>query len=159
MGSGLNRLNRKTGDFDRINSTNSGICNDYITSIYRDKEKNLWITTTLGLSRYDKNLKSFTCQQNRPDDLKSIIDNEVTTSLEDSRGFFWVGTNNGLNILNYSNNSFRHFTTADGLPSNSIHGIVEDKNKNLWISSKNGISRIELKNIQNTDHFDFKSTN
>ncbi len=159
LGSGLNRLNRKTGDFDRINSTNSGICNDYITSIYRDKEKNLWITTTLGLSRYDKNLKSFTCQQNRPGDLKSIIDNEVTTSLEDSRGFFWVGTNNGLNILNYSNNSFRHFTTADGLPSNSIHGIVEDKNKNLWISSKNGISRIELKNIQNTDHFDFKITN
>ena len=96
LGSGLNRLNRKTGDFDRINSTNSGICNDYITSIYRDKEKNLWITTTLGLSRYDKNLKSFTCQQNRPGDLKSIIDNEVTTSLEDSRGFFWVGTNNGI---------------------------------------------------------------
>lgn len=159
LGSGLNRLDRITGKFDRINSHNSQICNDYITSIYRDKEKTLWVSSTLGLSNIDIVSNTFTCLQNRPNDLKSIIDNDVTTCFEDSRGFFWVGTNNGMNVLNRSNNSFRHFTIADGLPSNSIHGIVEDKNKNLWISSKNGISKLELRNIQNMDHFDFQFTN
>ncbi len=159
LGIGLNRLDRRTGKFDRINSHNSQICNDYITSIYRDKGKTLWISTTLGLSSIENNAKSFTCLQNRPNDLKSIIDNVVTNCFEDSRGFFWVGTNNGLNVLNRSNNSFRHFTIADGLPSNSIHGIVEDKNRNLWISSKNGIAKLELKNIQNMDQFDFSFTN
>ena len=159
LGSGLNRLNRETGKFVRINSRNSPICNDYIASLYRDKEKKLWISTTSGLSGYDKHLKSFSCMQNQPSDFKSIINNDVTTCLEDSRGFFWVGTNNGLNILNRSDNSFRHFTIANGLPSNSIHGIVEDKNNNIWISTKNGISKIELKNIQNINHFDATFTN
>ena len=47
----------------------------------------------------------------------------------------------------------------DGLPSNSLHGIVEDKNRNLWLSSKNGLSKLEINNVQDVNRFNFKFTN
>ena len=159
LGTGLNRLNRETGKFDRFNARNSLVCNDFVTSLYRDKNKTLWISTSNGLTFLDKNSQSFKCLQNSPNDISSITDNDVTSCFEDSRGFFWVGTKNGLNLLDRSSNLFRQFTITNGLPSNIIHGIVEDKNRNLWISSKNGISRLAIKNVQNVSHFDFTITN
>lgn len=159
LGNGLNRLNSKTGKFDRYNFNNSSLCFDYISSIYRDKSNILWISTTIGLSSYDYKTKTFKCFKNQQNNKNSISDDGVINCFEDSRGFLWICTKNGLNLLDRSNNLFRHFTIADGLPSNSVHGIVEDKNHHLWISSKNGISKLVLKNIQNINNFEFKFTN
>jgi len=159
MASGLNLLDSATNKFARINTRNSSICFDYITSIIRDRNNHLWISTTNGLSSYDNSTKTFECFKNQPNNKNSISDDNLTNCFEDSRGFFWICTKNGLNLLDRSNNSFRHFTVGDGLPSNSVHGIVEDKSRNLWISSKNGISKLTLNNVQSIDNFDFKITN
>ena len=40
------------------------------------------------------------------------------------------------------NDSFRVFKEADGLPSNRVLIILEDSNSDLWISTKNGISKL-----------------
>ena len=47
----------------------------------------------------------------------------------------------GLNSLDRKTNTFTVYTTKDGLPNNTIFGILEDNNKNLWISTNKGISR------------------
>ncbi len=159
LGRGLNRLDPATGKFKRINTGNSSVCFDFITSIYRDKKNILWISTTNGLSVYDNSTQTFRCFTNPQPDNNTISDNNVINCFEDSRGFFWICTKNGLNLLDRSKNLFRQFKTSDGLASNSVHGIVEDKNGNLWISSKNGISRFVLKNVQNIHSFDFTITN
>jgi signal transduction histidine kinase/ligand-binding sensor domain-containing protein/DNA-binding response OmpR family regulator len=158
-GNGLNRLDRQTGKFCRFNTHNSSLCFDMITSIFLDKFKILWFTTEFGLASYDDKKNTFRSFQYNENDINSISDNNVVNCFEDSRGFLWICTKNGLNLLNRQSNSFRHFTSKDGLPSNSLHGIVEDKNQNLWISSKNGISRMELKNVQSENSFDFKFKN
>lgn len=159
LGRGLNQLNSKTDKFNRIKSRNSSLCSDFITSIYQDKNKILWISTTNGLSSYDNTSQKFKCFQYQKDNKNSIGDNNVVNSFEDSRGFFWICTRNGLNLLDRNTNSFRQFTITDGLPSNSIHGIVEDKYGNLWISSKNGISKLVLKNVESIRNFDYTITN
>lgn len=158
-GNGANLLNQKSNSFVRLNSKNSGLCFDMITSIYLDKYKILWFTTEYGLSSYDRKTNAFKSFQSQTNDINSISDNNVYNCFEDSRGFFWICTKNGLNLLNRTNNTFRHFTTDQGLPSNSIHSIVEDKNRNLWISSRNGISKMEIDNIKDSNNFDFKFTN
>ena len=159
MGRGLNRLDHKTNKFNRLNARNTSLCFDYITSLYRDKNNTIWISTTYGLSYYDNRTQTFKCFQHQQNNRNSLIENSVINCFEDSRGFFWICTKNGLNLLDRSNNLFRQFTIADGLPSNSVHGIIEDKYRNLWISSKNGISKLILKNVQSINNFDFTFTN
>ncbi len=58
---------------------------------------------------------------------------------EDSDGGLWLGTrNNGL--YRWKQNKLTHYTTAQGLASNSIYQILEDQKRNFWISGPNGIS-------------------
>ena len=159
MGRGLNRLDAQSGRFTRRNMTNSTLCFDYISSMYRDKNNLLWISTTNGLATYDYINQTFKCFQNQPENSNSLIGNYVVNCFEDSRGFFWICTKNGLELLDRSKNLFRHFTLTDGLPSNSVHGIVEDKSGNLWISSKNGISKLNIHHVKSIEQFDFSFTN
>lgn len=47
---------------------------------------------------------------------------------------------------------FRHLTTADGLPSNGINAIFEDKAGFLWIGTDAGLARYDGKNMQIFQH-------
>src|SRR5665647_2717870 len=91
---------------------NSSLCFDMLTSVYRDKSNILWLSTEYGLSSYDNTTQKFKSFQNKEDDKNSISNNNVIKCFEDSRGFFWICTNNGLNLLDRGSNLFRHFTTA-----------------------------------------------
>ena len=62
--------------------------------------------------------------------------------LQDSRGLIWIGTREGLNILNMENDSLNYLTEKQGLCNNNICGIAEDKNHNMWITTSSGVSRI-----------------
>jgi signal transduction histidine kinase/ligand-binding sensor domain-containing protein/CheY-like chemotaxis protein/AraC-like DNA-binding protein len=65
---------------------------------------------------------------------------------EDKDKQLWVATQEGgLLLFNRKNNSFKRFTTANGLSSNTILRILEDKNGNLWMSTYNGLSRFNIK--------------
>ena len=37
----------------------------------------------------------------------------------------------------------KNYTTADGLPNNSVRSLYLDKNSNLWIGTENGITKLE----------------
>lgn len=49
----------------------------------------------------------------------------------------------GLNRFDPQTEAFTRFTESDGLPSNTISGILPDDNKLLWISTAGGLSRFD----------------
>ncbi|HSV11258.1 MAG TPA: ATP-binding protein, partial [Hanamia sp.] len=54
----------------------------------------------------------------------------------------WIGTDGGgLLLFNRNNGKFQRFTTAEGLPSNSILRLLEDGKNNLWLSTYNGLCK------------------
>ena len=58
----------------------------------------------------------------------------------------WVGTlGDGLVKWNRTTGTEKVYTTDDGLPDNVIYSIVPDLENNLWLSTNNGISRLNLK--------------
>ena len=64
----------------------------------------------------------------------------INDILQDSRGFLWFATEDGLN--RYNGYEFKVFKNIPGnsnsISNNSISDIIEDKNGNLWIGTKGG---------------------
>lgn len=73
------------------------------------------------------------------------MDEDVLALSLASNNDLWVGTSYGLNRVVFSQDStyIKEYTDKDGLISNTIHGILEDKNNNIWISTNHGISCID----------------
>lgn len=68
----------------------------------------------------------------------------VDAMYQDSRGYIWIGTNDGLN--RYNGYEFKHYKNdkydKNSLINNYIIDITEDKNGDMWVSTFGGISRI-----------------
>lgn len=63
----------------------------------------------------------------------------VNAVLEDSAGYLWVGTANGLS--RYDGQEFVNFDNAQGLPSPRIYSLLEDPAGVLWAGTDRGIAR------------------
>ncbi len=62
----------------------------------------------------------------------------VQCSLQDKAGNLWCGTTeNGL--YKYDGKSFSRFLVSDGLNSNNIYSILEDKDGKIWIGTEAGL--------------------
>ena len=57
---------------------------------------------------------------------------------EDTRGNFWMGTDNGLVV--FLDAGYAVFTTADGLPDNTVTSLFVDSHNRVWIGTENGFS-------------------
>lgn len=62
----------------------------------------------------------------------------------DSRGLTWFGTQDGLNVWDNFKRKLFSFYSENGLSNNCIYAIQEDDLQRIWITSANGISRIDL---------------
>jgi ligand-binding sensor domain-containing protein len=66
--------------------------------------------------------------------------NEVTSIIQDRKGFLWFGTRGGL--ARYDGHKMRVFqyepSSANSLSNNSIETLFEDRHGNIWIGTKSG---------------------
>ena len=133
----------------RLFTPNDGLSNSHINNIYQDSKGYIWISTENGLNKF--NGYDFEVYLSIPNDSTSLKGNYVTCVYEDSRGLFWVGTTNGLMRYDRTKNAFAPWNLGD--PDNSFKDsranfILEDRNKNLWISfSGSGIVRLDGKTL------------
>ena len=68
--------------------------------------------------------------------------------LEDRGGNLWfASTDSG--VYNYNGKTFQHFTTREGLASNAVMCIYEDKAGNIWFGTGGGVSRYDGKSFRN----------
>lgn len=68
---------------------------------------------------------------------EGLVSNQITALYRDSKGFLWVGTQEGLD--RYDAYRFTHFTLAEGLPGRNISALAEDPSGRIWIQSQEGI--------------------
>jgi len=114
--------------------------NNTINLFFEDSRKNLWVGTNgSGLDLYNKKEQNF-IHHAHDDNRNSISNDNIYCVAEDREGNLWIGTDLGLNRMD-KNGQFTSWFMKDGLPSNTIAGILIDKKGILWISTFNGISR------------------
>ena len=70
-----------------------------------------------------------------------LSNNSVSCSLQDTNGFLWFGTINGLNRFDgYSFRIFRHNPEdSTSIGSNFIRCLYEDRESNLWVGTNKGL--------------------
>jgi signal transduction histidine kinase/ligand-binding sensor domain-containing protein len=105
--------------------------------IHEDRHGTIWIAKTTGLFR----VTSTGLELAAPD-------LEVMSLFNDRDGNLWVGTwNDGL--YRFTEAAVRMFTTADGLPNNSIGTVLEAHDGTIWAGANcGGIARLDGRRFQ-----------
>lgn len=73
-----------------------------------------------------------------------LSESNVKAILQDSYGFMWFGTKNGLN--RYDGTSILQFDCDDleeGTGNHNIGALFEDKERNLWVGTDRGVYGIK----------------
>jgi signal transduction histidine kinase/ligand-binding sensor domain-containing protein/DNA-binding response OmpR family regulator len=136
---GLNRYNRQKDNFTRI----TPVQNIIISAMSLDNQNNLWFGDLgTGFMRYNivsKEVEYFRFTKNKPNWINS---DHVTSLIPDNKGKIWIGTWNGLDILDVKTKGFRHIASntasETSLSNNCINTMILDKNGILWIGLLNG---------------------
>ena len=139
---GIERIDVETGfvtSYERLEEDPFSIATNSTLRIYEAPSEPgiLWVGTEGPLSRFD-------VESNRFQNIEDLDLYWVASMLEDSKGRFWVATlGQGLHLLNRDDLSKKTYSTQDGLPSNTVSGIMEDDAGFLWVSTENGVSRFQ----------------
>lgn len=114
------------------------ISNDLIRVIYEDSEGTIWIGTNNGLFRHRAgSLEAFV--PGKPAH-ESISEGSVRDIHEGPGGTLYLATmGGGVNILDTVNGRFNYLTTADGLASNMVLGIIDDGDMFFFMTQR-GVS-------------------
>ena len=108
------------------------------------KENIVWVLLILFLAL--QHAEAQTVEARKFTSLDGLSNNKVNAVFQDSRGFLWMGTNDGLNRYDgYEYVIYRHIPAdSASIISNHIYCISEDTlTGNLWIGTNDGLSRFD----------------
>jgi len=132
---------------NELNNTNS-LSNNFVRDILEDSNGDIWVGTIRGLNKLkqdDAGNIAYTSYLNDPKNKNSLSNNYVLDAFQASDGHLYVGTfGGGLNQIEISNNTlnFKQYTTNEGLPSDVVYQIKEDKQGNIWMLHVREISKL-----------------
>lgn len=108
-------------------------------TIKQDSKGNIWIAAFDGMYRYDG--KSFI------NVARDVSPARFFSVLEDRKGNFWFSSV-GSGVYYYDGKSFRNFTTREGLASDQVTDMYEDKTGAIWFGTESGASRYDGASFQ-----------
>jgi signal transduction histidine kinase/ligand-binding sensor domain-containing protein len=133
----LARLGRQTWTME------NGLPQNTIPVLLQSRSGFLYAGTELGLARFDGTTFQVFDHTNTPAspdaEIRCLFDSPQDRSL-------WVGSSDGL--VRWLNGTATRFTTADGLPDNSIRAITETTDGLLWVWTEAGLAHFAGKRFQ-----------
>jgi hypothetical protein len=99
----------------------------------------------LGLYNYNTKTEELTVYKNDPKNDNSLSGRETLSMLEDKKGRIWIGTDNGLELLDKKTGTFKHFrhnpNNSKTLSNSHVFSLLEDDNGNIWIATGRGLNK------------------
>jgi signal transduction histidine kinase/ligand-binding sensor domain-containing protein/DNA-binding response OmpR family regulator len=132
-------FNPVNNTFSRINypkhASEKIFINDRPT-LFQDSQDIIWLGYNNGIATYNKKTQKF--EDYLFDDKKPTL-SAVRTICEDLSGNLWIGTYEGLYILDSEKKLLKHITQdenrANSLSQNSIYKIIRDSRGDMWLGT------------------------
>lgn len=113
---------------------------DTIYALWIDFRRDLWVGSTNGLYRHNKD-GSFTKFEHNKADSNSLISNRIFALNSDGKGNLLIGTDKGLSIFNLMSGTFRYYSKASNLEY--IRSINFSESTGLWVGTRyNGLFQL-----------------
>jgi signal transduction histidine kinase/ligand-binding sensor domain-containing protein len=111
-------------------TTEQGLPGDTVRAVVQTRDGYLWVGTQAGLARFDGVRFTVFNQKNVP----QLRAGECSTLLEGRDGSLWIGTIGG-GLTRYKEGRFETWGRAEGLASDVVNQLYEDRAGRLWITS------------------------
>ncbi|AWW32848.1 hybrid sensor histidine kinase/response regulator [Echinicola strongylocentroti] len=144
--SGLNKLEEVQGDelvfrdFTIKEGNKESPFSENVSSIKEDHKGNLWIGTHHGLFYFDISTEKFEAFGESSG--QTLTNNLVQDLTLDKHHRLWVGTYDGLNVIDSTHTLIRKIKhdpqKPDGLTDNSIRSLFTDSQGGVWIATYYG---------------------
>ena len=132
----------------------TSIAANFSRCTYEDPDGVIWVCTGGGVSRFDRESETFVQYVRDPSDPNTLASNNIMDLWNDGKGTLWIATyGGGLDRLDLASSEVRHLTHKDGLPSDSLYSLLPDETGRLWISSNQGLTRLDP-NTMEMENFD-----
>ena len=146
----MDRFQRKPLPFKRYRhepDNPQSLLRTSVTSVYADSQENIWVGSSLGLTRIDGKSGEYSFFRKAgpaPANLSNIF---VISIVEDRSGYLWFGTYGGLNRYDPRTGRFAAFRHNPADPHSLSHDIVYslmvDHQGTLWAGTADGLNRLE----------------
>jgi len=130
-------ISKQSGVLKNRFNTNNGLAHNSINQILLEDDGSGYIATESNmLSRIDPDSGIFASEVS----MYGLLLNKVIALTRDNKGTIWAATL-GNGVFEFSSDSVKLLSTANGLLSNYSYSILADKENNIWIGHERGISR------------------
>jgi signal transduction histidine kinase/ligand-binding sensor domain-containing protein/DNA-binding response OmpR family regulator len=120
----------------RLLSTSDGLPTNEVQKVYQDKDGFIWFATRYGLCKYDGyGISVYTRQLNNPN---SLSNNDILCLAEDHDHRLWIGTQDGLNVLNKKTGDIKKITIP-GIPNPVVSCILVTSKNEIWLGLEEGL--------------------
>ena len=122
---------------------------------FQDAAGIFWFGTNQGLFSFNEPGNQWKLYKNNTADTSSLSGDYIFSICADPvqpDRYLWVGTNGrGFNRFDKQTGKCIQYSDKDGLPNNTVFGILNDDFGNLWLSTNKGIScfDIQQKKVRN----------
>lgn len=133
-------LNAWMGDTSQLDAVAPELKGIVVRHILQSRNGDLWLSSNEGLFNYAQgDARHWTTQ----DGLSSDV---VRTTYEDDRGVLWVATGPGT-LSRLDKGNLFSYDRSHGLPLAAGQAIIEDRARNLWISTAQGLLRVSRESL------------
>lgn len=126
----------------RIVLDDGRMASNYFFTSFQENDSILWFGNR-GYGAYRLNVETEQLTPYRFDNVvNSQTANDIFAIYKNEKGY-WLGTRSGL--LHFNEDYSHYHDRADLFSNNTVHGILEDQQNNLWISTNQGLVRFNPK--------------
>lgn len=113
--------------------------------LFEDSQNQIWIATGAGVSVLSADRTEYKHYRVTENKSKSLSSNFVVHVEEDRNNNIWLATSGGgVNKIN-QNGTIEAINQSHGLVDDRISSILFSEDSTLWVSTKKGLSKIDLK--------------